>query len=140
MARIPRIVIPDDQAVYHVMSRTALEGFPLGDVEKDHLLSIIKKLSKLYFTEVLGFCIMGNHFHLLVRMFPETEFSNKQIKQRFESYYGEERKFSNGHIPFLRQKWASLSEFIKETKQSFSRFYNKQHGRKGFFWGERFKG
>jgi REP element-mobilizing transposase RayT len=121
------------------MSRTALDGFPQGDAEKDQLVYIIRKLSCLYFAEVLGFCIMGNHFHLLVRMLPETEFSNKDIKQRFESYYGKDRKFSKGHIPFLRQKWASLSEFIKEIKQSFSRFYNKRHGRKGFYWGERFK-
>ena len=28
---------------------------------------------------------------------------------------------------------------MKEIKQGFSRFYNKKHGRKGFFWSERFK-
>ncbi|MFZ5570504.1 MAG: transposase [Thermodesulfobacteriota bacterium] len=32
-----------------------------------------------------------------------------------------------------------LSEFCKELKQTFSRFYNKRHQRRGFFWGERFK-
>jgi hypothetical protein len=31
------------------------------------------------------------------------------------------------------------SQFVKEIKQTFSRFYNKRHNRKGFFWGERFK-
>ena len=40
-------------------------------MEKDELVKILLKLSKLYFTEVLGFCIMGNHLHLLVRMLPE---------------------------------------------------------------------
>jgi REP element-mobilizing transposase RayT len=139
MARTPRFIIPDEQAVYHVISRTALEGFPLGAAEKDQLVYTINKLSRLYFSEVLGFCIMGNHFHLLVRMFPETDFTNKDIKQRFENFYGKNRKFSRGHIPFYRRKWASLSEFIKEIKQSFSRYYNKLHDRKGFFWGERFK-
>ena len=39
----------------------------------------------------------------------------------------------------MREKWGSLSEFAKEIKQGFSRFYNKRHGRKGFFWSERFK-
>jgi hypothetical protein len=33
MPRIPRMVISDETTVYHVMSRTALDGFPLGDVE-----------------------------------------------------------------------------------------------------------
>lgn len=68
MPRIARIVIKDEPAVYHVMSRTALDGFVLGDVEKEYLVELIKKLCKVYFAEVLGFCVMGNHFHLLVRM------------------------------------------------------------------------
>jgi hypothetical protein len=38
------------------MSRTALDGFPFGDVEKDELVKIIKKFSKLFFVEVFGFC------------------------------------------------------------------------------------
>ncbi|MCP4666525.1 MAG: hypothetical protein GY849_09160 [Deltaproteobacteria bacterium] len=33
----------------------------------------------------------------------------------------------------------NLSEYVKEIKQGFSRFYNKRHKRKGFFWSERFK-
>ena len=28
---------------------------------------------------------------------------------------------------------------MKEIKQTFSRYYNKMHSRKGFFWSERFK-
>jgi len=55
------MVIEDAATVYHVMSRTALDGFPLKDVEKDFMLDLIKKLSSLYFTEILGFCLMGNH-------------------------------------------------------------------------------
>ena len=42
------------------MSRTALDGFVLGDVEKDFLLDVMKRYSGLYFTEIIGFCIMGN--------------------------------------------------------------------------------
>ena len=48
------------------MSRTALDGFPL----KDFMLDLIKRFSALYFTEILGFCLMGNHFNLLVEMIP----------------------------------------------------------------------
>ena len=35
MPRMPRIVVKGDPAVYHVMSRVALDGYPLGDVEKE---------------------------------------------------------------------------------------------------------
>jgi putative transposase len=44
-----------------------------------------------------------------------------------------------GQIPAYRTKWEKLSEFIKEIKQSFSRYYNQRHKRKGFFWSDRFK-
>jgi hypothetical protein len=62
MPRTSRLIVTDEKAVYHVMSRTALDGFPLKDVEKDFMLDLIKRYSALYFTEILGFCLMGNHF------------------------------------------------------------------------------
>jgi len=63
------LIINDETAVYHVMSRTALDGFPLGDIEKDFMLDLIRRYSKLYLVEILGFCLMGNHFHILAKMF-----------------------------------------------------------------------
>jgi len=68
MPRIAWLIVKKEDAVYHLMPRTALDGYVMGDVEKDFLLKHIRRLAKVYFTEVLGFCIMGNHFHLLVRM------------------------------------------------------------------------
>ena len=35
--------------IYHVMSRTALEGFPLGDVEKDYFIQVVKQLRRIIF-------------------------------------------------------------------------------------------
>ena len=139
MARIPRMLINEEPTVYHVISRTALDGFPLGNIEKDHLVELVMKFSRIYFVETLGYCIMGNHFHLLVKMIPETNYSDEEIKLRIIKLYGEDREFSEGQIPFFRNKWSNLSEFIRDIKQNFSRFYNKQHNRKGFFWGDRFK-
>ena len=91
MARIPRMVIAGEQAVYHVMSRTALDGFPFGDAEREYLVSLLNRLRKVYFTEILGFCCMGNHFHLLARMLPEADFTDKKIKKRYETCYGKDR-------------------------------------------------
>jgi hypothetical protein len=82
---------------------------------------------------------MGNHFHILVRMFPEHKFTDEDIQKRYESFYGDDSRFASGWIPSLREKLSSLSEFVKEIKQSFSRYYNKTHHRRGTLWGERFK-
>ena len=139
MPRTKRLIINNETAVYHIMSRTALDGFPLGDAEKDFMLNLIKDYSKLYFVEILGFCLMGNHFHILVKMFPEHKFTDKDIKKRYESFYGDEHAFADGWVPSLRAKLSNLSEFVREIKVGFTRYYNKRHHRRGYFWGDRFK-
>jgi REP-associated tyrosine transposase len=87
--------------------------------------------------------IIGNftlHFHLLVRMMPEKDYSDSDILQRYMAYYGlEEKAFPVERIGYFRNKWSSLSEFVREIKLDFSRFYNKRHNRRGYFWGDRFK-
>lgn len=115
------------------MSRTALPGYPLDDVEKDVFVSLTKRLSLLYFFEISGFCCMGNHFHLLARMRPDSDFSDAEMLKRLATFYGEDKVFGDGQLPFLRQKLSNLSEFIREIKVSFARFYNKRHGRRGYF-------
>jgi REP element-mobilizing transposase RayT len=85
MPRIARMVIPDQKTVYHVMSRTALNGFPFGDADKDELVKILKRLNRLYFTELIGFAIMGNHFHIRVRMIPGHHHSDKDIQRTFHT-------------------------------------------------------
>ena len=139
MPRTTRLIINDETAVYHVMSRTALDGFPLGDREKDFMLDLIRRYAALYFVEILGFCLMGNHFHLLVRVFPEHNYTDEDIKRRYEAFYGEEQLFADGWIPSLREKLSNLSEFVREIKVGFTRYYNRRHYRRGYFWGDRFK-
>ncbi|MGV7225206.1 MAG: transposase [Nitrospinales bacterium] len=139
MPRTQRLIIKDETAVYHVMSRTALDGFPLGDIEKDFMLDLIRRYSGLYFVEILGFCLMGNHFHMLVKMLPEYKFADQDIQKRYANFYGDQRIFAEGLIPSLRQKLSNLSEFVREIKVGFARYYNRRHNRRGYFWGDRFK-
>ena len=70
----------------------------------------------------------------------------KDLKLRFE-------KHNNGYIEstqkrrplkliyyeacltrHLREKLSSLSEFIREIKVGFSRYYNGRYNRRGYFW------
>ena len=137
MPRIPRLIVRGEEAVYHVISRTALDGFVIEDEDKEYLLGLIKWLSSVFFVEILGFCIMGNHFHLLVKVFPGERFSDEDVMNRAKKYYGKLDKKVD--VERFRQKCEMLSEFIKEIKQRFARYYNKKHDRRGYFWGERFK-
>ncbi len=139
MPRTRRLVNREEKTAYHIMSRTALDGFPFGDVEKDEMVKIIKKFSKLFFVDVFGFCIMDNHFHLLIQMFPEHTFTDEKIKKRIKAYYGKDFHVADEQIEYYRSKLSSLGNYMKEIKQAFSWYYNKRHNRRGTLWGERYK-
>ncbi len=107
MPRIRRMVVKGEDAVYHVMSRTALNGFILGDMEKEHLPGQIKKLSPVYFVEVLGFSIIGTHFRLLVRMKTSKAYSDGDLKDRLAIYHADrEREIPPGQIAYFRNKYS----------------------------------
>ena len=72
-------------------------------------------------------------------MFPEYKFTDEDIKKRYVEFYGDDRSFSYGQIPSLREKLSNLSEFVREIKVGFTRYYNRRHNRRGYFWGDRFK-
>ncbi|WP_082863489.1 transposase [Thermodesulfatator autotrophicus] len=142
MPRIPRFFMDDPRAAYHIISRTALPGHDvLGPEEKDYLLHLIQWLSQVYFVEVYGFCIMGNHFHLLCRILPEDQFSDEEVKRRIRLYYGRKRKiyFYEELIKKWRARLGNLSRYVQDIKQRFSRWYNRRVDRRGYFWADRFK-
>lgn len=139
MSRIARMLRPERPTVYHVISRSALPGFPLTDTDKDHLVFLLHKFSKLFFVDLLGFCMMGNHVHLALRVHPASSVDDGQIRERLEADRGESAFISALDIEMGRKRLCSLSEFMRSFKQSFGRYYNKKHNRKGYFWGERYK-
>ena len=51
MPRTSRMIIPNEKAVYHVMSRTALDGFPLKDVEKEFVAANYQRFKHLFYTK-----------------------------------------------------------------------------------------
>ena len=139
MPRIARFTRESKSTVYHVISRTALQGLPIRDVDKDYLLGLIKRLSTLYCVDVLGFAILGNHFHLVARMHPEESVSDQEVIQRYQEYYGGEKYIGGEQVEEVRKRLCSLAAYVKDIKQGFTRYYNKQYNRKGYFWGDRFK-
>ena len=104
MPRIARMKVKGEPTVYNVISRTALDGFALGDVEREFMLNHIKRLSRVYFAEVHGFCIMGNHFHLLIQMFPEHYFTDDEVRKRCKAYFGKDYEIIDEQIGYYRKK------------------------------------
>ena len=71
---------------YHLMSRTCGGTVFFDDVEREAMVKLIRKMSRFCGIEVLPYCVMGNHFHLLVRV-PDRE----SWMAQFEGGGGEER-------------------------------------------------
>ncbi len=55
------------------------------------------------------------------------------------AFTGDGRLFTDELIPSLLARLSSLSEFVREIKVGFARYYNRNHNRRGYFWGDRFK-
>ncbi|TVQ96262.1 MAG: hypothetical protein EA399_16185 [Desulfovibrionales bacterium] len=139
MARTSRMLRPDKPTVYHVISRSTLPGFPLSDADKDHLVHLLQKYAAMFFVDILGYCMMGNHIHLALRVHPESGVDDHDVRERYHAERGEAAHLSEADLPAYRKRLCSLSEFMRMFKQSFGRYYNKKHGRKGYFWGDRYK-
>lgn len=141
MPRVPRMVRtdPGHSSLYHIISRTALDGLPFKNAEKDELVRVIKRFSLVFAVDVHGYAIMGNHFHLLVEMHPASSLSDDEVRRRYRLLYSKSEMFPEGLLEHYRERFSSLSSYVKEIKQRFSCHYNKRHNRRGTLWGERFK-
>jgi len=144
---------------YHVISRFVDRQFALGeDRAKRVFLDLMRRQAAFSGVQILTYCIMGNHFHLLLRVperpeLPEAEvlrrtaciWGNKR-QDRFEQKLAELREMSavgehlaEQELDAQRRRMYDLSEFVKDLKQRFSVWYNKEHERKGTLFEERFK-
>ena len=54
--------------VWHTFSRIIDRAYLLDDEAKDFMLKTIRAYEDLLGVEVLTFCLMDNHFHLLLRV------------------------------------------------------------------------
>ncbi|MFA5214415.1 transposase [Sulfuricurvum sp.] len=82
MARRPRL---DMTGYHHVVNRgVARSNIFTSSSDKDKFLQILCKVCKLYDIIVHDYCLMGNHYHLLL----ETKQENLSLLMRqVNSYY-----------------------------------------------------
>ena len=86
--RKPRIVRPG--ACYHVTNRCANREFFLRGRE-DFALALLRRAAAFSGVELLDFALMGNHFHLLVRVPPREPVPDELLVDRIRTLYGDRR-------------------------------------------------
>ena len=152
-----RHLLPGERAVYHVMSRTTCGQRLFGDREKAVFVKQMRRQAAFCGVEVLAYCVMGNHFHLLVEVPEKQDVPDEELLRRYRMLYEKRQPPSapkpevleaclkeDGEIgrawrERLLARMYDLSAFVRELKQRFGIWYNHTHKNKGTIWAERFK-
>ncbi len=155
--RLPRACAPEGcDGYYHVVSRINGRARVLTDTRREGFRELLGRVVGFCGVEVLTYCFMENHFHLLVRVPGEVgEIDDEELLRRAALLYGAPP--SRGRQPLslagirgalergtaeereamrslLIGRMGSLPMFVKILKQRFSLRYNREHGRLGTLW------
>jgi hypothetical protein len=77
--------------IYHTLGRVVGRGFLLGEVEREHFRMLMRMCEKFTGCRVLTYCLMSNHFHILLEVTPVPEggISDALLLERLGVFYGE---------------------------------------------------
>ena len=157
LMRSARYTVKGASAVYHVMSRTVNGEALFASREKERLRRMIWQVADFSGVEVLTYCVMHNHFHVLVRVPEPGAVDDAELVRRFAVLYPKPTEFQTCSPETLEgilasggpdaERWrqrllarmGDLGQFVKTLKQRFSVWFNQTHGRFGTLWAERFK-
>lgn len=149
LARVKRVGV---SAVYHCVTRVVGGELLLDEVSREKMREILGRLAAFCGVQVLTYCLMGNHVHLLLRVPAQVTLDDEALLERMRAFYGPKGVFPRLAEEAMRRRGAidgdireamlgrmgDVSAFMKELKQRFSRWYNRRTGRFGTLWAERF--
>ena len=119
---------------YHLVSRIANRAFYLSEEERTRFIERMWRVAYFSCVDILAYCVMDNHFHILAYVPPERELLEEEVLARVRTLYFGDRlaafekdwalQLAYGapkkRRPFLARYIArmwSASEFMKTLKQ-----------------------
>ncbi|MEM7672616.1 MAG: transposase [Verrucomicrobiota bacterium] len=155
--RTRRLKVSGSAATYHCMTRTVNGERLFGDGEKEVLRKMLGQVADFCGVELLTYCVMSNHFHVLLRVPDVSKVSDRELLRRYRVLYPKPTKYQTASIGVMEKeleqggeeaevirrrllaRMGDVSEYMKAVKQRFSVWYNRSHQRYGTLWAERFK-
>ena len=155
--KIRRTKIHGRDAIYHCMTRVVNGECLFRDREKEMLRKMIWQVADFCGVQVLTYCVMSNHFHVLLRVPGRQKVDDKELMRRYQVLYPKPTKYQADSVKVLTSKleadsegaeqlrvkllarMGDVSEYMKAVKQRFSVWYNRNHNRYGTLWADRFK-
>ena len=149
---------------YHCISRVVDRRFVLGTEEKEKFRTLMRMLENFTGCRVLSYCLMDNHFHILLEVppMPSGGLSDGELLKRLAAIYNEafvagvagelaeaRRQAAAGLaeeavvVARIHERFAyrmhDLGEFMKGLLQRYTQWHNRAHSRTGRLWEDRFK-
>lgn len=146
-------------AYYHCMSRVVNRDFLFGPQEREYFVRLLREYERFCGVRVLTFCILSNHFHLLLEVpaRPAVPLGVDEVLARLKTLSGSAlrpkhflqcieqfraAKDATGERAFLDRVCATMwdvSGYLQRLKQRFTQWFNRRSGRRGVLWEERFR-
>lgn len=144
------------EGVYHVVNRVVDRRMAIGDREKRHFLKLAKAYTAFSGIRMLAWCIMDNHFHLLLQVPAKTIAppDETEILRRMAFIYREPHMLEFRVLlasckddvaarakllaPYA-QRMGDLAQCMKTLQQRFTQWFNRTHERTGTLWEDRYR-
>jgi len=146
MARRTRMKLEEAEAWYHIHARTAgCKGeFPLDDKScREELIALLRRYGFLYQCDIAAFCVMGNHYHAVVRFDEFKTLSRGRLMNIALGFYPDSREmldlWTDEEWEHFNKRIFDVSEFMRNVQAAFATWYNRTFERRGRFWADRFK-
>jgi len=139
--------------LYHITSRVVEKRFIFNDRERAKFLKLAKDYAAFSGFELVSWCLMSNHFHLLVRVpvqdveaISDTEMIDRlerilspvRMKKMIARLNGTTSEMRREILQPFRQRIGHLPSYVKAVKQDFTQWFNFVNQREGTLWEGRY--
>lgn len=145
--------VKDYETVHHLTSRIAHRVYFLEEDERNDLVDIVRRSAQFCGVKLLAWCVMTNHFHLLVYL-PQREIpgeeeilsryailkgaaASKQMETQLSDWRSKGdfgQKQADEWLDRQRARMYDVGEFMKLVKQWLTEEYNRRHSHVGTLW------
>jgi putative transposase len=145
--RMARLIDDSGEGWYHVYNRVACnkDEMPLENIPeaRQTFIRYINFYTAAYACEVATYTVMGNHYHLILRMKPYENLPRETLQKHAQALYPNTHEltklWSDEHWEQLNRRLFNVADLMRNIQQGFARWFNKNHNRRGRFWADRFK-
>ena len=112
---------------YHVYNHAVHNNVCFRDAQDyERFIYLIGKRFT-FFSDVLAFCLIPNHFHIALYLLEEDELRRKLSNVPRELLRKADKKYVEGTISYTMY----IGQLVGDAMSAYAQYFNRRHGRKG---------